>query len=250
MKLKIFSAVIVIVAAIIGYHFYKVHSLRQQLETVAVRDNILIAEVLEVEENSPNITFVEYLEKMAKNRTERDELKRKVELIEPYGNKEMLVQYAQLFDSENEYVRAEEARLRQIMKYSADKKDLEAATQRGEEAVRRIKAGQASFMSESWLERDMAKKSQHTLDLVDEGEVQWNFEKSSNEDLRASATGLTEAVASSMKAADALERDEQTHYPDFLPNRNLKKQFQQKKVVYQSIQASVKSTRERLHLEQ
>lgn len=223
MNRKVLLAPVIIAVAIGGYHFYRIHSVQRQLEPVAVRDNILITEVLEVEQSSPNITFAEYLDKLVKNRDERDELKRKVEEIEPYGNREIFAQYIRLFDLENDYVRTEEARVRQMARYLADKKELEAATKRGEEAVQRIQIGQASFVSESGLERTMARDSEHTLDAVSMWAIKSEFKKSSREDLSKSATELTEAVANSMKAADTLTRGEQTYYPNFLPSRNLAK---------------------------
>jgi len=107
MKKKLLLLSFLLIIFLAGFHFYKIHSLKSAIRPLALKDNILIEAILNIEKNSPNITFAEYFEKAQKNIEQRDDVIFNVKLLSPYILKKEIDMYIDLLNTENECVRSE-----------------------------------------------------------------------------------------------------------------------------------------------
>ncbi len=184
-----------------GLHFYKVHSVQQQLRAIAVRDNVLVDEALNLAKVSPSMTAAQYKAKLEKNVEEREALIREVKVIDAYSLRPAVDQYVKLLQLENECFRAQALYVPAFARYAM------SADQR--------------------MDADMPSSERVTFLLGLYGGSQDEVDRQLSEDRQAARERLDEAVdevtsllTTMAKAFDNWAKAEATAYPGFLPPRN------------------------------
>ena len=98
--------------------------LRERIGAIARNDNALVLEILGAD-GSQNITYAEFFNRAAKNKSDRDTLVRKLRTMVAPSYQIEIDNLVQLMEIENEYVRAEEAVTRQKLEVAGRHDALE-----------------------------------------------------------------------------------------------------------------------------
>lgn len=87
----------------IGYHLYKLNALKSALKPLALQDEALFKELLEITKSLPAITLGELSAITQDNIAARNEIMAKVRAIPPYTQKKQISLFLRLMEMENEY---------------------------------------------------------------------------------------------------------------------------------------------------
>ena len=98
--------------------------LRERINTIVRNDNALVLEILGAD-GSQNITYAEFFNRAAKNKSDRDTLVRKLRTMVAPSYQVEVDNLVRLMEIEQEYVRAEEAVTRQKLEVASRHDDLE-----------------------------------------------------------------------------------------------------------------------------
>lgn len=112
--------------------------LRERVSAIVRNDNALVLEVLGADE-SQTLTYAEFFERAAKNKSDRDTLIRKLRTLVASPYQTEVDNLVRLLEIENDYVRAEEAVARQKLEVAARREALQEIADSDAEA--RVGAG-------------------------------------------------------------------------------------------------------------
>jgi len=219
--------VAVLAASAGGYHVYRLNTAKQQLKTIAMRDNVLTEEVLNLSKVSPNMTWMEHADRLRKNREEREELIRQAKVVEPYTLTEARDKYIKLLEAENRYVGAEAMQLREMFEYRSAKAAYSKAAQRDEAAYAEFESSHDVF--------DKRFKAQEALSLIRQT-------RGARAEFYAGGAAVIKEMDTAIQALNDWAKVEQTYYPDFLPARNLTPLLQERIKATQKWHQSIKKS--------
>jgi|GEM_PF-2051433 len=122
-------AIIILALLGIGYHLYKLSALKSALKPLALQDEALFEELLEITKSLPAITLGELSAITQENIAARNEIMAKVRAVPPYFYKKQIDLFLKLMEMENEYA---------LSLVSLKRAWLEAGAQPEEEVVTEV----------------------------------------------------------------------------------------------------------------
>lgn len=151
--------VLIILAVLgIGYHLYKLNALKSALKPLALQDEALFKELLEITQSLPAITLGELSAITQENIAARNEIMAKVRTIPPYFYKKQINLFLRLMEMENEYA---------LSLTSLKRAWVEAGTQPKEEVVTTVEEIKAPKQKTTYRERTFKRtlvKFRETID--------------------------------------------------------------------------------------
>ena len=201
-----------------GQREQKLAALRADIKKIVLQDNALVMEMLD-DDALKHITYAEFFKRADKNKEARDELIRQLRATEtgPYG--EAVGHYVGLLETENEWVRSEEAVSRASLDTSTKWDSYERALKQSSEAGGSVEASYAAYLAAPYgsdfsekMSYDLAKaRLAGASEAARTGFGEWTSAQNDSRDKKRAA---------SVVINDWL-RTEATSYPNFAPKRDL-----------------------------
>ena len=207
----------------------KLATLRAQLKKIALQDNALVMEVLD-EGALEHITYGEFFKRADKNKEARNELVRQLRATEagPYGA--AVARYIELLETENKWVRAEEAMSNASLDASTKWNSYQRSLKQTKEVDGRVQASYEAFLA--------APYGSDSSERMDFRLARSNL-KNANEAARASFSEWADSQSAwnNNKRVAALIltdwlRDEAQHYLPFAPKRDIARLLAARKASY------------------
>ncbi len=216
----------------------KLSALRAQLKKIVLQDNALVMEVLD-EDALEHITYGEFFKRAGKNKEARDELVRELRATEsgPYG--EAVAHYIELLETENKWVRAEEAVSNASLDASTKWDSYQRALKQTEKVSGQVESSYQAFLAapygSDFSQRMDFKMARSNLENASEASrasfAQWSEAQSAwNDKKRAAALVITQWL-----------RDEPEKYLKFAPKRDVAALLNARKTSYAGASSTSKS---------
>ena len=207
----------------------KTELLRSQLRAVALADNALVLEVLEMDDSS-HITYAEFFKRTEKNKENRDDLVRRIRAIEAGPFAEEAANFVRLMEVESEFVRAEEDVAHQSMKMSSAREAFDRAATSQSEALQDMKISNDKYLQAPYGE-DYGEKL--SLEMAqNKAESAQSQVKSSLDELKKNQDELRQKIGAAKLAVDDWLRQEKVLYPSFAPPRDITSLLIKRKTKY------------------
>ncbi len=213
----------------------KLATLRADIKKIVLQDNALVMELLD-EGALEHITYAEFFKRAEKNKEARGELVRALRATEtgPYG--EAVGHYVELLETENKWVRAEEAVSNASLDASTKWDSYQRALKQSDEVSGQVQASYQAYLAAPYGS-DFSQKMDY--------EVARSGLKNAGEGARASFASWSQSQsewnekkrAASVVIADWL-RDEPAKYLKFAPKRDAARLLIARKTDYASAPAS------------
>ncbi|PQV64091.1 YARHG domain-containing protein [Abditibacterium utsteinense] len=194
----------------------KLAALRQDIKKIVLQDNALVLEMLD-DGALDHITYAEFFKRADKNKEERDILIRNLRATEsgPYG--EQVGHFVQLMETENEWVRSEEAVSRAGLEASSKWDIYEAAIAQTQEVSGAVSKASRDYAAapygEDYAETAALNFARSRLASADEST------KSALDDWKTASDDHKEKKASAAVVVADWMRNEPLYYPNFAPKR-------------------------------
>lgn len=186
----IVGGIVAILVLAVGFQAYKKHAFKSALRPYALKDNILIEDMLNLESEG-KITYADYFDKAKKNIEAREQLIQDISLIDPGSYKTELDMYLEILKLENKYIQYGIAKGMAYIAVKMAKNKIEP--------MREI----CNINWYSWCSADISKAKR---------------------DIEAAATGLVEKTRESRVTSEqwlSKEKEYNKTLSAFLPARNL-----------------------------
>ena len=187
--------------------------LRERIGAIARNDNALVLEILGAD-GSQNITYAEFFNRAAKNKSDRDTLVRKLRTMVAPSYQTEIDNLVRLLEIENEYVRAEEAVTRQ---------KLEVATRH--DALEEIADANNAGLNSPYVPPSGDEYGGQSLETARQSNVAFRKYKEARETMTQKLGAATTAIENWIEA-------EPKFYPNWAPPRNVTDALQAKKRRY------------------
>lgn len=196
----------------------RLQALQDEIRKVVIADNALALEILEMDDSS-HITYAEYFKRTEKNKEERDELIRRVRTIEADIYTQDVQNFIRLMEMETEFVRAEEAAMRQQIEVSSEMDSLKEAGTTSEEARKELQEAQQKYFAapygEDYSERFAVELAESRIDRANDQSTE------AFKEYKEASVKLKEQNSAAALAAKDWLRGETRLYPKFAPSRDL-----------------------------
>ena len=194
----------------------KLAALRQEIKKIVLQDNALVLEMLD-DGALDHITYAEFFKRADKNKEERDVLIRKLRATEtgPYG--EQVGHFVKLMETENEWVRAEEAVSRASLEASSKWDVYKSATEQTQEVEGAVSKASRDYAAAPYGEdyAETAALNYARSRLASAGETT----KSALDEWKVASDNHKEKKASAAVVVADWMRNEPLYYPNFAPKR-------------------------------
>ncbi len=187
--------------------------LRERIGAIVRNDNALVLEILGAD-GSQNITYAEFFNRTAKNKSDRDTLVRKLRTMVAPDYQSDVDNLVQLMEIENEYVRAEEAVTRQ---------KLEVASRH--DALEEIAAANDAGLNSPYVPPSGDEFVGQSVEVAREAGAAFRKYKTAREEMARKLTAASIAIDNWIAAEPRL-------YPQWAPPRDVLDALQSKKRRY------------------
>ena len=187
--------------------------LRERVNAIVRNDNALVLEILGAD-GSQNITYAEFFERAAKNKSDRDTLIRKLRTMVAPSYQTEIDDLVRLMEIENEYVRAEEAVTRQ---------KLEVASRH--DALEEIAQANDAGLNSPYIPPSGEEFQGQSLEVARESNAAFRKYKEARENMALKLNAATASIDAWLDAEPKL-------YPIWAPPRNVTDALQAKKRRY------------------
>ena len=187
--------------------------LRERVNAIVRNDNALVLEILGAD-GSQNITYAEFFERAAKNKSDRDTLIRKLRTLVAPSYQTEIDNVVRLMEIENEYVRAEEAVTRQKLEV-ADRHD----------ALEEIADANQAGLNSPYVPPSGDEYGGQSLEVARQSNAAFRKYKEARETMAGKLNAATTAIDNWLAAEPKL-------YPAWAPPRDVTDALQTKKRRY------------------
>ena len=191
----------------------RLSELRERINVIVRNDNALVLEILN-SDGSQNITYAEFFNRAAKNKSDRDTLVRRLRTMVAPSYQTEVDNLVQLMEIENEYVRAEEAVTRQ---------KLEVASRH--DALQEIADANNAGLNSPYVPPSGDEYGGQSLEVAREAGAAFRKYREARETMALKLNAATSAIDGWLDAEPRL-------YPKWAPSRNVTDALQAKKRRY------------------